>query len=324
MYPPPANGADGPMFAQNAAIQGADAAQPSEGTPPKPNEKKEGEKSDKAEDDAEKNAEPQRWNFHAQTTVVAQGDPGFPAKYSGPNSLNSAGERQGTLTADLFAGMPLWQRRRVSRGFADVAGLRPEQTFGLEAFPNGDAYKAGTEIPDFMVAHFFVRQTFGLGGEQEDVPDGPLTLPGKQDISRLTFTVGRLSPTDIFDNNTYAHDPHTQFMNWAADTNLTWDYPSDTVGYTTGLAVELNQPDWAVRYGLFQMPGVAEWFHRRRPDFHVARRRERWRFLAIVGNDDGTGTPLQDRRSSGGDSVSGLARPGGHGQLRRGDCPAAG
>ena len=24
--------------------------------------------------------------------------------------------------------------------------------------------------------------------------------------------------------------------------NLTWDYPSDTVGYTTGIAAELNQP----------------------------------------------------------------------------------
>ena len=33
--------------------------------------------------------------------------------------------------------------------------------------------------------------------------------------------------------------------------------------------MELNQPDWALRYGFFQMPGVAEWFHGRRPDFHV-------------------------------------------------------
>ncbi len=260
MYPPPANGADGPMFAQNAAIQGADAAQPSEGTPPKPNEKKEGEKSDKAEDDAEKNAEPQRWNFHAQTTVVAQGDPGFPAKYSGPNSLNSAGERQETLAADLFAGMRLWSGAELHADMLMWQGFGLTQTFGIEAFPNGDAYKAGTEIPDFMAAHLLIRQTFGLGGEQEDVPDGPLTLAGKQDISRLTFIIGRLSPTDICDNNTYAHDPHTQFLNWAANTNLTWDYASDSVGYTTGLAVELNQSNWAVRYGFFQMPGVENGF----------------------------------------------------------------
>ena len=98
-------------------------------------------------------------------------------------------------------------------------------------------------------------------------------MAGKQDISRLTFTVGRFTPTDMFDNNTYAHDAHTQFLNWAACTNLTWDYPADSVGYTTGIAVELNQPRWTLRYGFFQMPGVDEWFHGRRPDFHVARRR---------------------------------------------------
>ncbi len=35
--------------------------------------------------------------------------------------------------------------------------------------------------------------------------------------------------------------------------NLAWDYAADTVGYTTGSAVELNQPKWALRYGFFQM-----------------------------------------------------------------------
>ena len=87
-----------------------------------------------------------------------------------------------------------------------------------------------------------------------------MTLAGKQDVSRLTVTVGRFTPTDIFDTNTYAHDAHTQFLNWAACTNLAWDYPSDSVGYTTGISVELNQPDWTARYGFFQMPGVENGF----------------------------------------------------------------
>ena len=85
-------------------------------------------------------------------------------------------------------------------------GFGLTQTFGIEDFPNGDAYKAGTVFPDFMVARWFVRQTFGLGGEQEDVHEDQLTFAGKQDISRLTFTVGRFTPSDMFDNNTYAHD----------------------------------------------------------------------------------------------------------------------
>lgn len=222
-------------------------------------EKKEKEK-DKEEDKDKKDNEdekaaPQCSNFHAQATTVAQGDPGFPAQYSGPNSLNPAGERQGTVAADLFAGIRLWHGAEMHADALMWQGFGLSNTFGVEDFPSGDAFKIGTEIPDFMLARWFVRQTFGFGGEQEDVPDGQLTLRGKQDISRLTLTVGRFTPTDVFDNNSYAHDAHTQFLNWAAVANLAWDYPADSIGFTTGISLELNQPQWALRYGWFQMPG---------------------------------------------------------------------
>jgi high affinity Mn2+ porin len=196
----------------------------------------------------------QKWNWHVQNTDIVQGDPGFPAKYSGPNSLNSQGEVQETVTMDLYAGVRLWRGAEAHVDLLMWQGFGLSHTFGLEGFPNGDAYKAGTEIPDFTFARLFIRQTIALGGEQEDVPDDPFTLAGKQAISRLTFTIGRFSPMDICDNNIYAHDPHTQFMNWAMMGNLAWDYGQDTVGYTTGFAVELNQPKWALRYGFFQMP----------------------------------------------------------------------
>ncbi|HTD40216.1 MAG TPA: carbohydrate porin [Mucilaginibacter sp.] len=196
----------------------------------------------------------QRFNLHFQNTYVVQGDPGFSAKYSGPNSLNRAGERQETATANLFAGARLWRGAEAHMDFLMWQGFGLSQTYGIEAFPNGDAYKAGTKNPNFSFARLFIRQTIGLGGEQEDVPDDQLTLAGKQDIPRLTFTIGRLSPLDICDNNTYAHDQHTQFLNWAMMGNLTWDYGQNTIGYTTGVAVELNQPKWSLRYGFFQMP----------------------------------------------------------------------
>jgi high affinity Mn2+ porin len=46
-------------------------------------------------------------------------------------------------------------------------------------------------------------------------------------------------------------------MGWALVANAPWDYPSDSIGYTTGFSVELNQPQWALRYGFFQMPSVS-------------------------------------------------------------------
>jgi high affinity Mn2+ porin len=196
----------------------------------------------------------QRWNLHAQNTDIVQGDPGFRAKYSGPNSLNSAGKVRETVTAALFAGARLWRGAEAHMDFLMWQGFGLTKTFGIEGFPNGDAYKAGSETPNFNFARLFIRQTIGLGSEQEDVPDDQLTLAGKQDISRLTFTLGRFSPLDICDNNTYASDPHTEFLNWAMMGNLAWDYGQDTIGYTTGFAVELNQPQWALRYGFFQTP----------------------------------------------------------------------
>ncbi|MGA2247914.1 MAG: carbohydrate porin [Verrucomicrobiota bacterium] len=196
----------------------------------------------------------QTWNWHVQNTAIVQGYFGFPAKYSGPASLDSQGDVEQTVTLDLFAGVRLWGGAEAHVDGLLWQGFGLAQTHGVEAFPNGDAYKAGTATPEFMFARLFIRQTISLGGEQEDVPDDQLTLAGRQDISRLTFTLGRFSPLDICDHNTYAQDPHTQFMNWAMMGNLTWDYGQDTLGYATGLAVELNQPNWALRYGVFQMP----------------------------------------------------------------------
>ena len=198
----------------------------------------------------------QNWNVHTQSTVIVQGYPEFPAKYSGPNSLPDGGETRETITLDLYSGVRLWSGAEAHVDGLMWQGYGLGETYGIEDFPNGDAYKAGTTLPSGTIAHLFIRQTIGFGGEQEDVPDGPLALGGKEDISRLTVTIGRFSPLDVFDNNTYASDPHTQFMNWAMMGNVTWDYGQDTVGYTTGIALELNQPQWTLRYGFFQMPAV--------------------------------------------------------------------
>ena len=206
------------------------------------------------------NAREQHSNWHVQNTDIVQSDPSFPALYSGPNSLNSNGEVQETVSLDLFGGARLGRALEAHMDALMWQGFGLSKTFGIESFPNGDAYKAGTMVPNFVFARLFLRQTIGLGGAQEDVPDDQLTLAGKEDVSRITLTLGRFTPKDMFDNNAYANDPHTQFMNWAFLSNSTWDYAADSVGYTTGLAAELNQAKWTLRYGFFQMPGVPNSF----------------------------------------------------------------
>jgi high affinity Mn2+ porin len=205
-------------------------------------------------------APPQTWNFHMQTTTTVQGYPPIYAKYSGPNSLPAGGEVRETVSLDLFSGFRLWSGAEMHLDLLTWQGFGLGSTLGIDDFPDGEAYKIGTHPPREGVARCFIRQTVGLGGEKEELVDDQLTLAGKQDISRITFTIGRFSSKDIFDNNAYANDPRTQFMNWALTANATWDYPADALGYTTGVAVELNQPKWALRYGFFQITSIRNGF----------------------------------------------------------------
>jgi len=51
-------------------------------------------------------------------------------------------------------------------------------------------------------------------------------------------------------------------MNWALMYNGAWDYPADTRGYTWGGVAELNQPNYALRFGFFCRADDSE-----RPDY---------------------------------------------------------
>jgi high affinity Mn2+ porin len=205
-------------------------------------------------------SKPRDWNFHAQNTDIAQGDFGIAAKYEGPNSLGHKSEAKQTSTLDLFFGKRLWQGAEFHVDGLLWQGYGISKTLGIENFPNADAYKLGVRTPDFMFAHLFIRQTFGFGGAQEDVADGPLSLAGKQDINRLTLTVGRFSPADVADTNTYAGSAHTQFMSWGLVNNLSWDYAADSVGFAPGFTAELNRPTWTFRYGFFVLPPIPNSF----------------------------------------------------------------
>ncbi len=194
------------------------------------------------------------WNIHGQTTFITQGYPGFRSPYQGANSLPGNGQSRETWTVGAFLGWRLWDggefyfNPELDQGFG-LAG-----TLGLAGFSNGEAQKGGTEYPKFRAQRYFFRQTFGLGGEQEDVPDAANQLAGKRDIDRVTVTVGRFAVGDYFDGNSYAKDPRADFMNWAIWSSAAYDFPADLPGFTRGAVVELNRKDWAIRAGVFQVP----------------------------------------------------------------------
>jgi len=194
------------------------------------------------------------WNVHAQTTFLPQGYPAIRAPYTGPNSLPAGGQLQSTWTTTAFLGVKLWEGGEFYFNPELAQGFGLNGTLGLAGFPNGEAQKAGAPFPKIRPQRYYFKQAFGLGGEQEDVADGPNQLAGKRDIDRVTVIVGRFAVGDFFDNNAYAHDPRADFMNWAMWSSAAYDFPADLPGFTRGAAVEFNRKDWAVRAGLFEEP----------------------------------------------------------------------
>ncbi|MBS0531881.1 MAG: carbohydrate porin [Proteobacteria bacterium] len=196
------------------------------------------------------------WNVHAQSTFIASAYPPIHSPYAGPDSLPGGGQGRETLTATAFLGWRLWQGGEFYFDPELAQGFGLNGTLGLAGFPNGEAQKAGAEFPKFRAQRYYLKQTIGLGGEQEDVPDGPNQLAGKRDIDRITLIVGRFAVGDFFDGNSYAKDPRADFMNWAMWSSAAYDFPADLPGYTRGGVVELNRKDWAIRAGLFQVPSA--------------------------------------------------------------------
>jgi len=196
------------------------------------------------------------WNVHAQTTFLPQGYPAIRSPYASPLSLPGGGQLQTTWTTTAFLGVRLWEGGELYFDPELAQGFGLNGTLGLAGFPNGEAQKAGAAFPKIRPQRYYLKQTFGLGGEQEDVADGPNQLQGKRDIDRVTLIVGRFAVGDFFDNNAYAHDPRADFMNWSMWESSAYDFPADLPGYTRGAVVELNHRDWAVRAGLFQVPSA--------------------------------------------------------------------
>jgi high affinity Mn2+ porin len=195
------------------------------------------------------------WSVHTQTTFTQQYALPFSAPYRGPNSLDSNAGRETWdttfyLGARLWPGAELWFNPEIDQGF----GL--SETLGVAGFPSAEAYKVGQNFPYARLPRYFIRQTIGLGEETEKIEDAANQFGGTQSKDRIVITAGKFSAVDIFDANKYAHDPHSDFLNWAIVDAATFDYAADAWAFTYGMAVEWYRGPWALRFGLFDLPIV--------------------------------------------------------------------
>ncbi len=193
------------------------------------------------------------WRINAQLTNVTQWHRRFRSPYEGANSLDASGRAEETSDVTLFAGLQLgprteiWVNPEIDQGF----GL--SNTLGVAGFPSGEAYKVGANRPYFRLPRVFLRHTLDVNGELRSVEAGTNQFASSVASNKAVFTFGKFSVVDIFDVNSYAHDPRGDFMNWAIVDAGAFDYAADPWGYTFGAVAEWTQGRWTLRGGAFQM-----------------------------------------------------------------------
>ncbi len=191
----------------------------------------------------------ERWNLFWQATSIGQYHGTFHAPYEGVNSLRDYTERDVSLTSTLYFGLRLFTNTQIylngelagGRGFSGVTGIAN--------FSNGELPRVASAAPKPYLARAYIQQDFGFGDEKETFEDEENQLAGTRPMKRYTLIVGRFSTEDFFDNNSYSHDPRTQFMGWSTMYNGAFDYPADTRGYTWGWVHEFHLKNWSFRYG---------------------------------------------------------------------------
>ena len=178
------------------------------------------------------------WNFHGQITFVKQFHPAFTSPYQGTNSLTPEQNGEETTDFTLFLGVRLWPGGALYVNPEIDQGFGLSNTLGVAGFPSGEAYKVGQSKPYFRLQRAFLRQRFDLGGESEAFHEGANDIGGSGTSNNLSLTIGKFSVVDVFDTNSYAHDPRGDFLNWSIIDAAAFDYAADAWGYTVGATVE--------------------------------------------------------------------------------------
>ena len=197
------------------------------------------------------------WSLHFQATSIGQQHGWFPSLYEGVNSLPSHPEHRVSVTGTIFLNFRLNQHWDFVVDPEIAGGKGFGAVTGIAGFTNGEIPRVASATPTLYLARGYVRYTIPIGGQVEHVESGPNQAAGVAPVSRFSSITGKFAVTDFLDNNSYSHDPRTQFMNWSLMYNGAWDYPADVRGYTIGTLQELAMRNWAFRAANVLEPTVA-------------------------------------------------------------------
>jgi len=199
----------------------------------------------------------ENFSIHAQTTIINQNKTSFSAKYSGVNSLTTAAESQTSLTSTLYLGARLWSGAHAFLNPEIAGGSGLSGALGIASATNGETFRIGDPAPKMYIARLFFTQIFSLTQASTNQAGDLNQLAGRMPTKYISFTLGKISISDFFDDNKFSHDPRSQFMSWGLMSNGAWDYPANTRGYTPSVVLEYVTPSDEIRYAFSLVPTVA-------------------------------------------------------------------
>ena len=200
---------------------------------------------------------PRKWSLHFQQTLIDQWHSGFTTPYAGKFSLADRESAKLSFTSTLFLGRRLWKGAAVYFNPEVAGGSGLSAARGIAGFPNGETFRIGVSDPVLYLARLYLRQTFAIGTDTEVDEDDLNQVAGPRPKHYFAINLGKFSVADFFDQNSYSHDPRTQFMNWSLMSAGAWDYAANTRGYTVGGVLEYVTPDFALRLGSTLVPTYA-------------------------------------------------------------------
>ena len=207
---------------------------------------------------AKADGEPRKWSLHFQQTVIKQWHSEFSSLYTDSLlSLQSREKAKLSLTTTLFIGRRLWRGGSVVFNPEVSGGSGLSKSSGVAGALNGETFRVGSAEPVLYLARLYLQQRWALGTETNNQEDDLNQLAGPEPTHFVSVTAGKISIADYFDQNSYSHDPRTQFFNWSLMSAGAWDYPANTRGYTVGAVVEYVTPDFALRAASTLVPTTA-------------------------------------------------------------------
>jgi high affinity Mn2+ porin len=202
-----------------------------------------------------------RYWISGQANVIFQGRLPFHSLYQGPNSFRNSAEYKTSLVETLYTAVRPTRSIRyntdVILDFESAGGRGLSEALGLAGFTNLDVVRNPSLGSKPYIGRYQVHQVIGLTNRTTSQDPNFFSLASSVPVRRIEFRAGKMTLPDFFDFNDIGSDSHLQFMNWTADNNGAWDYAADTRGYTVGGLIEYDEPSWALRYGIFAMPVVA-------------------------------------------------------------------